>query len=65
MTENDSIVERAQRVEHALHSEGNPSAQVAVGGPCPTCGGRVETVLRVESTSVNCDGCGSNFPIAA
>ena len=65
MASNDSIVERAEHVEHALHTVNDPAAQVAVGGPCPSCGDRVETVLRVDSTSVTCDSCGSQFPVAA
>jgi len=65
MTVNDSIIERAKRVEHTLHAVGDPTACAAVGGPCPSCGARVETVLRSDSTSVSCDACGEEFPIAA
>jgi ribosomal protein L37AE/L43A len=65
MTMNDSIVDRAERVEHSLKAVSDPTARAAVGGPCPSCGARVETVLRCETTSVTCDACGSEFPIAA
>ena len=65
MTANDSIIDRAKRVEHTLHAVGDPTARAAVGGPCPDCGARVETVLRSDSTSVRCDACGAEFSIAA
>lgn len=65
MTVNDSIVERAERVEHSLKSVGDTTARAAVGGPCPDCGARVETVLLSDTTSVNCDACGTEFHIAA
>ena len=65
MAVRDSIIDRAVRVEHTLHAMGDTSAQVAVGGPCPTCGARVEAILRCETTTVNCAACGSDFPIAA
>lgn len=65
MAEHDSIIDRALRVERSLHAVGGSTAQAAVGGPCPSCGARVETVLHADSTSVNCDACGSKFRIAA
>ena len=65
MTVNDSIVDRAERVEHTLHAVGDSTAQVAVGGPCPSCGACVETTLRSDSALVACAGCGSAFHIAA
>ena len=64
-TTNDSILERAQRVEHSLQAIGDPTAQAAVGGPCPQCGARVETVLHADTASVSCDGCGGRFSVAA
>jgi ribosomal protein L37AE/L43A len=65
MVSNDSIVDRAERVEHSLLALADTTAQAAVGGPCPTCGARVETVVRCETASVTCDGCGETFSIAA
>lgn len=65
MATNDSILERAQRVEHSLQAAGEPTAQAAVGGPCPKCEARVETVLHTDTSTVSCDACGAQFPVAA
>ena len=64
-TMNDSILERAQRVEHSLRAVGDPTAQAAVGGPCPKCEARIETVLHADTPSVSCGTCGSEFRIAS
>lgn len=65
MTTNDSILERAKRVEHSLQAAGDPTAQAAVGGPCPNCEARVEVVLHADSGAVSCQACGSRFLVAA
>jgi predicted RNA-binding Zn-ribbon protein involved in translation (DUF1610 family) len=63
-TDDDSIVDRAQRVHHSLEKTDDPAtAQVAVGGPCPECGERVELVLRSDSSSFDCGACGARFSI--
>ena len=64
-TTNDSILERAQRVEHSLQAVGDPNARAAVGGPCPECGARIETVLHADTPSVACGTCGSEFRVAS
>jgi formamidopyrimidine-DNA glycosylase len=65
MAAEDSIVDRAGRVEHTLHTVDDATAQVAVGGPCPSCGARVETTLHSDSKTVTCTACGTDFPISA
>ena len=64
-TSNDSILERAQRVEHSLQAVSDPTAQAAVGGLCPNCGARVETVLHADTDAVSCNDCGQQFCVAA
>jgi formamidopyrimidine-DNA glycosylase len=65
-TDDDSIVDRAQRVHHSLEKAGDPArVQAAVGGPCPDCGERVELVLNSDSTSFQCRSCGETFTIPA
>lgn len=62
--EDDSIVDRAQRVRHSLEKTGDAArAQAAVGGPCPECGERVELVLNADSSSFACRSCGAEFAI--
>lgn len=64
-SQEDSIVERAQRVHHSLEGTGDPAAaQVAVGGPCPGCGERVELVLHADSSSFTCGSCHETFAVA-
>lgn len=66
MVDEDSIVVRAQRVQHAIDEAADPAAvQVAVGGPCPDCGGRVEVTVHADSVKVRCASCGHQFPSAA
>lgn len=63
--EQDSIVDRARRVQHSLEgAEEPPHAQVAVGGPCPACGERVEIVMHADSSAFTCGSCGGTFAIA-
>lgn len=60
----DSIVERAERVHHSLEGTGDPSrVQVAVGGPCPDCGERVEIVMHSDSSSFACGSCNGTFAV--
>jgi formamidopyrimidine-DNA glycosylase len=62
----DSIAARAQRVHHSLEGTGEPSlVQVAVGGPCPDCGERVEIVMHADSSSFTCGSCKGTFAIDA
>lgn len=62
----DSIVDRAQRVHHSLEGTGDPSlVQVAVGGPCPDCGERVEIVMHADSSSFTCGSCNRRFAVPA
>lgn len=63
-TDEDSIVDRAQRVHHSLEKTGDAArVQAAVGGPCPECGERVELVLNADSSSFDCRACGKEFAI--
>lgn len=60
----DSIVDRAQRVHHSLEGTEDPAvAQVAVGGPCPSCGERVEIVMHADSSSFRCGSCNGTFAV--
>jgi predicted RNA-binding Zn-ribbon protein involved in translation (DUF1610 family) len=62
--EDDSIVDRAERVHRSLErTAGGVRAQAAVGGPCPECGERVELVLSADSSSFTCRSCGTSFAI--
>lgn len=63
MSTDDSIVDRAGRVEHSLHQVGDPTARAAVGGPCPACGSDVETTLSAETTTITCDACHTAFTV--
>jgi ribosomal protein S27AE len=64
--EEDSIVDRARRVHHSLEGEGDPrTVQVAVGGPCPDCGERVEITLHPDSSAFTCGSCGGTFSAVA
>jgi hypothetical protein len=61
----DSIVDRAQRVHHSLEGSGDPRrAQVAVGGPCPECGERVEITVHSDSSGFTCESCGGRFALS-
>jgi hypothetical protein len=64
MADEDSIVERAKRVQQSLDAVPDPRAvQAAVGGPCPNCGERVEIVMRPDSSGFRCGGCGTSYAL--
>jgi hypothetical protein len=62
----DSIADRAERVHRTLEGADDPRAvQVAVGGPCPACGERVEIVVHPDSTGFTCGSCGGRFSVTS
>jgi NAD-dependent SIR2 family protein deacetylase len=67
-TEDDSIIDRAERVRHSLGKASDPRlVQATVDGPCPNtaCDGRVIATLHGDTEAIRCDTCGTTYPIPA